>query len=120
MWQSRLRLVLHALLLRKCSKRACVHERVASRNCRNTAGSPAPSVLTRRLAYERAERRAEGTEAPEADVEADLGNRERCVPKELLGALDAASQEVSVRRLAEGSLEAADEVRVGCTNSISL
>src|SRR4029453_764768 len=47
----------------------------------------------------------------EADSEADLGNRELRVPQKLLGALDAAAQEVRVGRLAEGLLEAADEMR---------
>jgi hypothetical protein len=88
-----------------------VHEREAGRDPRRWSRPPAARIRAWGLPDQLAERGAEGTEAPEADGEADLGNRVRRVPQELLGTLDPASQEVAVGRLAEGSLEAADEVR---------
>jgi hypothetical protein len=99
------------LLLEKCSMRARVHEREASRDPRRVRRAPAACVGRRGLADELTKSGAEGAEAPEANSEADLGDGEPCVSQELLGALDAAPQEVLVRRLAEGLLEAADEVR---------
>src|SRR5262245_4684078 len=91
--------------------RARVHEREAGRNRRRESRPPATRINARGLADELTKRGAERAEASEADGEADLGNGKRRVPQELLGALDAAPQEVSVRRLAERFLGAADAVR---------
>jgi hypothetical protein len=91
--------------------RARVHERETRRDGRRRGRPPAARIHARGLADELAERHTEGTEAPETDGEADLGNRERRAPQQLLRALDAAPQKVAVRRLAEGALEAADEMR---------
>jgi hypothetical protein len=65
----------------------------------------------RRITDELAERGAERTQVAETDGEAGRGDGELRVPQELLGALDAPSQEVLVRSLAEGLFEAANEMR---------
>src|SRR5215207_7738755 len=106
-------MIVRSLLLEKCSMRARPHEREAGRDCGSAGGSPAAGVVARRLADERAKCRAERAEAPEADLETHLGHGEAGAPQELLGALDPAAEEVLMRRLAEGLLEAADEVRPG-------
>jgi hypothetical protein len=48
--------------------------------------------------------------SPETGREADLRDRKRRVPQELHGPLDATANEISVRRLAERLLEAANEI----------
>src|SRR5215204_2514610 len=105
--------MLRCLLLEKCPIRAGVHEGEAGGDPRSTGGPPAFGVVARRLADERAKRRAERAQAPEADLDAHLGDGHAGAPEELLGALDPALQEVLVGRLAEGLLEAANEVRPG-------
>ena len=90
--------------------RARVHEREAGRDPWRGGRPPVARVRQRGL-DDPTKRGTEGAEAPEADSEADLSNREPCVAQEILGSLDAASQEVPVRRFAEGPLEAAEEVR---------
>jgi hypothetical protein len=91
--------------------RTGIHEREAGRDPRLLARPPVLCIRTRWLPDELTKSAAEGTEAAEADGEADLCNRERRVPQELLGTLDSAEEEVLMRRLAEGFLETADEVR---------
>jgi hypothetical protein len=91
--------------------RARVHERETRWDRRRNGRPPPAGIRQRRFADELTECGAEGAKAPEADSEADLGNGELRAPQELLRALDAAAQQVRVRRLAEGLLEAADEVR---------
>src|SRR5215211_9525962 len=90
-----------------------VHEREAARNRRRAGRSPAPRVVDRRLPDHLPEGGAEGAEAAEADLEADLRHRQLGLPQELLGALDPAPAQVLVRSLAEGPLEAAAEVGGG-------
>src|SRR5512132_2652134 len=94
--------------------RTGVHEREAGGDPRRGGRPPATRIRARRLANELTKRGAEGTEAPEADGEADLRNGEPRVPQELFRTLDAAPQEVLMGRLAESLLEAADEVRPRC------
>src|SRR5262245_15638508 len=89
---------------------ARVHERVAGRDPRLVEGPQTSCISHRRLSDELTEGSAEGAQAPVADHQADFGHRSPRVPQELLRALDTASQEVLVRRLAKGLLEAADEV----------
>src|SRR6202040_2152995 len=56
---------------------------------------------------------AEGTEAGETDVEADIGDAAVALAQQEHRALDPAPLEVAVRRLAEGRAEGPDEVRLG-------
>jgi hypothetical protein len=56
------------------------------------------------------EGRGERADAPEADVQTDLGDRPIGVPEQRCGALHPAHQQVAVRRLAEGAAELAAEV----------
>src|SRR5262249_61967802 len=85
--------------------RAGVHEREAGRDRRLLRPPPAARIRARGLPDKLAKDGAEGTEAPEADREADLGHGQRRVPQQLLGALDPSRQEASMRRLAEGPLK---------------
>src|SRR5215207_2374133 len=73
----------------------------------------APAIRRRRLAHDRAERPAEGPEAGEADVEADLRHAAVGLAQQEHRALDAAALQVTVRGLAERRPERPDEVRLG-------
>src|SRR3954447_16800014 len=79
---------------------------------RNGLDVGSPAVLGRRLADYGPERAAEGAEAREADVEADLGHAALGLPQEEHRPLDAPALKVTVRRLAERGAEGADEVRL--------
>src|SRR3954469_14237590 len=72
--------------------------------------APRP-VRRRRAPDDLPERPAERAEAGEADVEADVAHRPVGLPQEEHRPLDAPALEVAVRRLAEGRLERAGEVR---------
>src|SRR5712692_281782 len=56
---------------------------------------------------------AEGAEAPEPDVEADVGDAPRGLAQQEHGPLDPPALQVSVRSLAKGRAESPDEVRLG-------
>src|SRR5207247_4836812 len=71
------------------------------------------AIARRRLADDLAERPAEGPQAHEADVEADVGDAAVGFAEEEHRALDPPPLQVSVRRLSEHRAEAADEVRLG-------
>src|SRR5687768_1542241 len=71
----------------------------------------AVAVRDRRLANDVAERPAEGAEAREADVEADVEDAAVRLAQQPHRALDAAALEVAMRCLAERRVEGADEVR---------
>src|SRR6188508_428226 len=73
--------------------------------------SSAATVCRRRLSDDGAERPAERTQAGEADVDADTGDREVGRAQQIHRALDAAPLQVTVRRLAERRSKRADEVR---------
>src|SRR5687768_15863566 len=73
----------------------------------------APPIGRRRIAHDRGEGAAEGPEAGEPDVEADLGDAAVGLAQEEHRALDATALQIAVRRLAEGRAEYADEVRLG-------
>jgi hypothetical protein len=72
-----------------------------------------PPVFGRRHADELGERRAEGSQAAEADEVADLGDGQIRRAQQVLGALHAAPGEVCTRRLAVGDAERAGEVVAG-------
>src|SRR2546423_9232882 len=75
---------------------------------------PRPAAVLRgRLADDVAERAAEGPEAGEADVEADLGHAAVALAQQEHRALHAPALQVPVWRLAERRAEGADEVRLG-------
>src|SRR5438552_5871180 len=96
------------------SRRARPRHRPARRHEQGGAlAGEARPVLRGRLADYRAKRATERTQAVEADVEADLGDRTRGLTQELHRTLDAAALQVAVRRLAEGGAELAAEVRRG-------
>src|ERR1700742_4015871 len=78
---------------------------------RHRDGLAARAELRRRLADDLAERAAEGAEAEEADVEADLGHAAVGLAQQEHRALDTAALQVAVGRLPERRLEGADEVR---------
>src|SRR2546425_4927829 len=101
-----------ALSLWSLTGRARPRHRPARRHAqgRAVAGEARP-VRRRRLADDRAERAAEGAEAVEADVEADLGHRPVRLAQELHRPLDAATLQVAVRGLPERRAELAAEVR---------
>src|SRR4051794_24365796 len=61
----------------------------------------AGAVGRRRTADDGGEGAAEGPEAGEADLEADLGDAQRAVAQQRHGALDPAPLQVAMRRLAE-------------------
>src|SRR5881396_203135 len=71
------------------------------------------AIARRRLADDLAERPAEGPQAHEADVEADVGDAAVGFAEEEHRALYPPPLQVSVRRLSEHRAEAADEVRLG-------
>ena len=68
--------------------------------------------MRRRLADDLAERAAEGAQAGEADVEADVGDAAVRLAQQEHGAFYPSPLEVPVRRLAEDRSEGADEVRL--------
>lgn len=65
------------------------------------------------LAGDVAEGAPESPEAPPARVESDLADGHLRVPQQRLGLLDAACEQVAVRRQAERFLELPREVRLG-------
>src|SRR5437588_1673043 len=67
----------------------------------------AGAIRGRRLADDVAERAAEGAEALEADVEADLGHGVARLAQTLHGALHAPPLQITVRRLTERGAELA-------------
>src|SRR5258708_354908 len=69
------------------------------------------AVARRRLPDELPERPAEGPEAGEADVEADVGDAAVGLPQQEHRALYPPPLQVAVRRLAEHGAEATAEVR---------
>jgi hypothetical protein len=71
------------------------------------------AVARRRLADDLAERPAEGSQAHEADVEADVSDAAVGLAQEEHRALHPAPLQVPVRGLPEDITEAADEVRLG-------
>jgi len=71
------------------------------------------AVVRRRLADDLPERAAEGPQAREADVEADVGDAAVSLAQQEHRALHPPPLQVTVRRLPEGGAEAADEVRLG-------
>ena len=73
----------------------------------------ARAVVRRRLADDLAERAAEGAQAVEADVEADVGDAAVGLAQQEHRALDPPPLQVAVRRLPEDGAEAAAEVRLG-------
>src|SRR6476620_2565101 len=79
--------------------------RAAGRDAVGARRAAARPVRRRRLADDLAERPAEGPEAPEADVEADLGHAAAGLAQQEHRPLDAPSLQVAVRRLAERRLE---------------
>src|SRR3954451_5977615 len=70
------------------------------------------AVLARRLADDDAERAAERAEAPEADVDGDLGHAAVGLAQQEHRALDAPALQVAMRRLPERGAERPDEVRL--------
>src|SRR5881396_435941 len=70
------------------------------------------TVGSGRFADDLAEGAAEGAEAVEADIEADVGHAAVGLAQQEHGALDAPALEVAVGSLAEGGVEGADEVRL--------
>src|SRR5215831_18625313 len=71
------------------------------------------SVLRWRLADDGPERPAEGPQAREADVVANVGDAPLGLAQQEHRPLDPATLEVAVWRLAEAGVEAADEVGLG-------
>src|SRR4029078_10809367 len=69
------------------------------------------AVMRGRLADDLAERPAEGPEAGEAHIEADIGHASIRLAQEEHRPLDAPPLQVAVRGLAEDRPKAADEVR---------
>src|SRR5687767_4462653 len=75
---------------------------------------PVPQAIVRwRLADDLPEHAAEGPEAGEADVEADVGDAPVGLAQQEHRALHPPPLKVAVRRLSECGAEAADEVRLG-------
>src|ERR687898_1406347 len=72
----------------------------------------APAIRGRRLADDLGERAAEGAQAGEADVEADLSDAAVALPEQEHRALDPAPLQVAVRRLSEGGAEDPYEMRL--------
>src|SRR5215211_3467567 len=70
------------------------------------------AVRAGRYAHDLAERTAEGPEAGEPHVEADLGHAAIGLAQHEHGALDPAALEVAMRRLAERRPEGPDEMRL--------
>src|SRR6476620_8010137 len=73
----------------------------------------APAIHGRRLAHDLGEGPAERAQAREADVEADLGHAAVRLPQQEHRALNAATLQVAMWRLAEGGAEDTNEVRFG-------
>src|SRR5262245_46928155 len=78
---------------------------------RRDDGPVASAIGGRRLADDLAERPAEGPEAGESDVEADVSHAAIRFAKQEHRALDPPPLEVAVRRLPEHSPKASTEVR---------
>src|SRR4051794_29642303 len=74
------------------------------------AGPPRPAIGGRRHADHARERPAEGPEAREPHLEADLGHGPLALAQQRHRPLEPAPLEVAMRRLAERVLERADEV----------
>src|SRR5215210_3084713 len=85
--------------------------REATRDAAQVGGPPA--VGRRRVADDRLEGPAEGAEAVEADVQADLAHAPVGLPQKEHRALDPPPLEVPVGGLPEGGAEGPYEVRVG-------
>src|SRR5919199_146658 len=73
----------------------------------------AVAVVGRRLAHDVAERPAEGAQAGETNVEADVRYATVRLAQQEHRALDSPPLQVAVRRLAEGVPKRADEVGLG-------
>src|SRR5947209_19047347 len=71
------------------------------------------AVQRRGLAGDLGEGAAEGAEAVEADLQADVGDAAIGFAQQEHGPLDASALQVAVRRLAESRAEGANEVRFG-------
>jgi hypothetical protein len=76
-------------------------------------GDAPPAVAGGRLADDGPEGAAEGPKAREADVEADVGHAAVGLHEQEHRALDAATLQVAMRRLAERGPEGPDEMRLG-------
>src|ERR1700674_176243 len=72
----------------------------------------ASAVFGRRHLHDVAKRAAEGTQAGEADLHADIGDAPVGLSEHEHGALDAPALKVAMRRLTERRPKGADEVRV--------
>ena len=70
-------------------------------------------VFRRRLAHDLPERAAEGPQAVEADIEADVGHAAVGLAQPEHRAFDSPPLQVAVRRLTENGPEGTDEVRLG-------
>src|SRR2546430_9178286 len=104
--------MLLTVLVERFSKTAGSHpaHRVARGRENHVAASP---IVGRGLAHDLAECAAEGAEAVEAHVEADVGDAPLGSAQQVHGPLHAPALQVAVRRLAERGSECADEVGVG-------
>src|SRR6266550_7624002 len=104
--------MLLTVLAERFSKTAGSHpaHRVARGRENHVAASP---IVGRGLAHDLAECAAEGAEAVEAHVEADVGDAPLGSAEQVHGPLHAPALKVAVRRLAERGSECADEVGVG-------
>src|SRR3954452_6998472 len=92
-----------------CSETARSHPRLLEARRDAVRKRPAGAERGRRLADDLPEGPAEGGEAGEADVEADLADRVLRGAEQVHRALDAPPLQVAVRGLAEGVLEGADD-----------
>src|SRR5579864_9453463 len=80
---------------------------------RNGDDLSAPPVCARRLADDEVERLAEGAEACEADVEADVGDASIGAAEQVERSLDASALQVAMRGLAECRAKCPDEMGFG-------
>src|SRR6266480_2890457 len=78
--------------------------------CRRVDDRAAGAIVRRRHADDFAERPAEGAEAVEADVEADVGDAAPGLAQHEHRALDAPALQIAMRSLAERGAEGADEM----------
>src|SRR6478672_5222000 len=93
------------------SRRPCPGHRPAGRHAqRCSVAGEAGAVARRRLAEDPAERTAEGAQAVESDLEADLGHGAVGLAQQLHCALHAAALQVAMRALAERRPELTAEV----------
>jgi hypothetical protein len=77
---------------------------------RGIDGRMAKAIFRGRLVDDRPERSAEGPQAGETDIEADIRDASIRLPEQEHGPLDASPLEVAMGRLAEGRPEPAAEV----------